>query len=238
MDYNTKETLLTKLKATNELINDAITFVEGLVVEDKDSVESPKPSEMQSLEEEFVEKNTAEKVEEPEEIEEETEDVEDVAEEEDDTSEEAEPAEDVEDFDDKKVAEEYSTEELVRYLKLNNVEAKFKRKSKIVELVKALYENNPNVLNELKDLHEKTEFVKPCSKLICEVDCSHCESCTTVVDCFKQQESALVDDDGLKHPMKEPYFVDEALCCCGFNCEETDEGMFKCPVCEQVYEVE
>lgn len=56
------------------------------------------------------------------------------------------------------------------------------------------------------------------------------------IECYKAVKVAFVDDEGNVYGNEEAYIRDDAVFCCGVECEEDGEGKASCTVCGQVWE--
>lgn len=213
MKYENKELLLAKLEAINVLSAEAAQMIKELFSED----EGLTPPENISLPEIPVE----------------------------DTPVKDEPVADSTELEEPKVEEGlnleiYSKDELIRVLS-ENFKVKVPKNSSR-DKVEGLVENlvaeygKSDVEDILREYRKIAKEMQPFAPYICDGKKS-CLDCHDLRECYQVQNDAMIDDDGVKHPMGEAYFVNDKLCCCGFNCEE-DGGVYKCAVCGEEYELE
>lgn len=216
MKYENKELLLAKLEAINQLSAEATKMIMELLSEDEGLSE---PAE-------WFEDTEAEVIENEELEDEEFEEVEEEVEEE-------------------PVQEEldlgvYSNAELMRVLNCNfKVKVpKNSTREKLETLVQNLVEEygKEDIVDILKDYRRTAKELQVCAEHICKG--GTCLECEELRECYEKQCEALIDDDGNKHAMGEPYFAGDKLCCCGFYCEDGKNGNYKCIVCGVHYELE
>ena len=216
MKYENKELLLAKLEAINQLSAEATKMIMELLSEDEGLSE---PAE-------WFEDTEAEVIENEELEDEEFEEVEEEVEEE--------PVQEELDLG------AYSNAELMRVLNCNfKVKVpKNSTREKLETLVQNLVEEygKEDIVDILKDYRRTAKELQVCAEHICKG--GTCLECEELRECYEKQCEALIDDDGNKHAMGEPYFAGDKLCCCGFYCEDCKNGNYKCIVCGVDYELE
>lgn len=217
MKYENKELLLAKLEAINQLSAEATKMIMELLSEDEGLSEPV----------EWFEDNEAEVIENEELEDEELEEVEEEVEEEPVQEEELDLG-------------AYSNAELMRVLNCNfKVKVpKNSSREKLETLVQNLVEEygKEDIVDILKDYRRTAKELQVCAEHICKG--GTCLECEELRECYEKQCEALIDDDGNKHAMGEPYFAGDKLCCCGFYCEDSKLGNYKCIVCGVEYELE
>ena len=215
MKYENKELLLAKLEAINQLSAEATKMIMELLSEDEGLSEPV----------EWFEDNEAEVIENEELEDEELEEVEEV---------EEEPVQEELDLG------AYSNAELMRVLNCNfKVKVpKNSSREKLETLVQNIVEEygKEDIVDILKDYRRTAKELQVCAEHICKG--GTCLECEELRECYEKQCEALIDDDGNKHAMGEPYFAGDKLCCCGFYCEDYKNGNYKCIVCGVDYELE
>ena len=216
MKYENKELLLAKLEAINQLSAEAAKMIKELLSEDEGLAE---PTEW----------NTEDSQAQPEN---ECDECEDIVEEEEEY--------DVPVQDETLDLTNYSNAELIRLLGCNfKVKVpKNSTREKIETFVQNLVEEygKEDIVDILKEYRKTAKELQVCSEHICKG--GTCLDCEELRECYEKQCEALIDDDGNKHAMGEPYFAGDKLCCCGFYCEEEKDGNYKCIVCGACYELE
>lgn len=213
MKYENKELLLAKLEAINQLSAEASKMIMELLSEDE-GLSEPK---------EYADNVSAEVIED---------EIEEVVEE--DEVEEPIVSEDSLNL------EVYSNAELIRVLKCNfKIKVpKNSTREKLETLIQNLVEEygKEDIVDILKDYRRTAKELQVCAEHICKG--GTCLECEELRECYEKQCEALIDDDGNKHAMGEPYFAGDKLCCCGFYCEDSKLGNYKCIVCGVEYELE
>lgn len=219
MKYENKELLLAKLEAINQLSAEASKMIMELLSEDE-GLSEPK---------EWADSENAEVIED---------EVEEVVEDDDEVEEDEveEPIVSEESLN----LEAYSNAELIRVLNCNfKIKVpKNSTREKLETLIQNLVEEygKEDIVDILKDYRRTAKELQVCAEHICKG--GTCLECEELRECYEKQCEALIDDDGNKHAMGEPYFAGDKLCCCGFYCEDSKLGNYKCIVCGVEYELE